>query len=354
VELAELLHVHAEACHALGRDRKAAALLRRALRALDGTTAHELRGALDARLAEVDEGAWMLHSAGRFVGHEQIEFLLAQAGQTGFRGRQEQVTVLFSDLRQFTTVSEGLDPETLIEVLNRYLERMTRCVEHFGGMVDKFIGDAVMALFTLPTPRPDDADRAVAAALFMQAELERVNRSLPRGIPRLATGVGLHTGRVVAGLIGSPRKRAYTVIGDAVNTASRLEGMTKILGAPTLVTREVRDRLADPDRWLLGPLGRYRPKGRRGTVEVYQVLGERDGPFAAPAAEEEIAAARQALDHLAARAFGDAARGFEALATARACAPAAKGYAALAAHARAWEVHPPPAAWDGAIELTEK
>jgi adenylate cyclase len=296
----------------------------------------------------------MLHSAGRFVGHDQIDVLLSQAGQAGFRGHEEHVTVLFSDLRGFTSVSEKLEPEVLIEVLNRYLAHMTHCIEHFGGRVDKFIGDAVMAVFSLPTTRADDADRAVAAALYMEAELERFNRTLPEGVARLAAGVGLHTGRVVAGLIGSPRKRSYTVIGDAVNTASRLEGMTKHLGAPTIISGDVQDGLQQPDRWLLVPLGRFRPKGRRGAVEVLQLRGERDGSAWSRAVDREIAVATEALARFQAGHFKDARERYDGLARAGSEDDGASAYVRLAAHAAAYEAAQPGSAWDGTIELTEK
>ena len=351
IERAELLEAWARASAEDGDAREAAELLRRALRHLDATTAETMRARLDERMRALDESTWLLHSTGRFVGHGQIELLLGQAGQAGFQGRKEEVTVLFSDIRSFTSISERLEPDVLVAVLNQYLGHMTRCVEHHGGMVDKFIGDAVMALFSLPTTHDDDADRAVAAALHMQAELQRMNRVLPADLPRFETGIGLHTGTVVAGLIGSPQKRSYTVIGDAVNTASRLEGMTKTLGVPILVTAAVVDALVRPARWTFLPFGAFRPKGRAGVVRAFHLAGERDGSAGADALVRRIEAAEEALADFRARRFARARARFETLA---ADGAGARGYALIARAARAHEDDPPPDDWDGSIELTEK
>jgi len=354
VEMAEFLQTWAEACVAQGLKEEAAGLLRQALRHLDATTAEGMRNRLDARLRAVGESAWMLHSTGRFVGHAQIEMLLSEAGQAGFRGREEDVTVLFSDIRGFTTISERLAPDVLVSVLNRYLGHMTRCVERYGGMVDKFIGDAVMAVFSLPRRHADDPDRAVAAALYMEAELERFNRSLPDDLPRLRAGVGLHAGRVVAGLIGSPQKRSYTVIGDAVNTASRLEGMTKMIGVPVLVSQSVVDGLAHPDRWLLVPFGAFRPKGRQGAVRVYHVAGEQDGSAEARQVEQRIEATREALAAFEGGDFRRAREAFRQLGEAVGAGTGAAGYALLGKAAGDLARTPPEGDWDGSIELTEK
>jgi adenylate cyclase len=261
---------------------------------------------------------------------------------------------MFSDIRGFTAISELLSPEALIELLNEFLTRMTRCIEWQEGIVDKFIGDAVMAVFTLPEPRPDDADRAVQAALMMRDELQRFHRRLPSDLPRLSIGIGLHAGPVVAGLIGSPQKRSYTVIGDVVNTASRLEGMTKTLGASILVSEAVVSRLADPGALLLRPLGRFAPKGRRDGVRVFDVMGERDGSPEARAWAREIEMATAALEAFEGSSFARAAGAFETLAKEAAGSSRRVGYELLATSARSFASKPPDAAWQGEIKLEEK
>ena len=166
--------------------------------------------------------------------------------------------ILFADVRQFTPLTQHFasQAEAFVHFLNDYFRHMTRCVEQHGGFVDKFIGDALMAVFSLPQPRLEkDAEQAVLAALMMQEELARFNRKQPEHMPRFTIGIGLHAGVVNAGLIGSPQKRSYTVIGNAVNVASRLEGMTKSLGASILISQAVMIRLPRPDRFLLRGLG---------------------------------------------------------------------------------------------------
>lgn len=353
VEMAHLLRGYAKAAHVHGEHEKSTRLLREALQHLDSTTADSLRVGIEEELRNWSRDSWLLHSAGRFVGHQQIEFLLDETGRGGFRGANKELTILFSDIRGFTTFSEKLSPAEIITFLNEYLSHMTRCVQHFGGMVDKFIGDAVMALFSLPDPKNDDAECAAMAALMMRSEVECFNRKLPAGIPKLSIGIGLHYGSVVAGLIGSPQKRSYTVIGDAVNTASRLEGMTKTLGGSILVSREVVQQLPNPDRFLLRPLGKYLPKGRERPVEIFDLMDLKDDSRAAAEARLEIQKMEMALDHFSRRDFPEALEQFVELASSTAHTRREIGYYFLAEKTREL-LQNPRMAWNEAIPLTEK
>jgi class 3 adenylate cyclase len=353
VEQAHLLHSLARARRLNGEGQRAAQHLREALRCLDASAADDLRAAIEEELRQGFPESWLLHAAGRFVGQEHIAFLLEHGGRGEFSGNQQDVVILFSDIRGYTSISECFAPDALVAFLNEYLAHMTRCVEYFAGMVDKFIGDAVMAVFSLPTPRADDAERAVMAALMMRDELERFNRKMPEGTPRLATGVGLHAGPVVAGLIGSPQRRSYTIIGDAVNTASRLEGLTKQLGGSILISDEIIRRLSQPERFLLRPLGRYRLKGKELPVTVADVLGEDDGSRFARTIQAEVAKARDALTSFEAGDFATAHRLFSALAEHSVDDTHAQGYRFLAETATHHIEHP-PVDWDGVITLLEK
>jgi class 3 adenylate cyclase len=354
VEKAKTLRELASALFATGRRDEAVLVLRDALRSLDATAADSLRADVEAELQARSRDSWLLHAAGRFLGQEQIDFLLREAGRGGFRGTSEEVAILFSDIRGFTAFSERLAPEDLVVFLNDYLGHMTRCIEYCDGRVDKFIGDAVMALFSLPRPREDDAERAALAALMMQAELERFNRKMPAGTPELRIGVGLHLGPVVAGLIGSPQKRSYTVIGDAVNTASRLEGMTKQLGASILVSSEIYQRFPDPERFWLRPLGRYCPKGRGAAVEVAELVGEVDRSTVSRRLREEIEEASTALALFEERRFEEARDAYRALELRSAGTRRVVGYTLLATEAERAHRLPPPPEWAGEIVLTAK
>ena len=333
----------------MGAITRATEALRAALRLVDATSADLLREELEVALRELSRDAWLLHAAGSFVGQRSIELLLEDTGRAGFRGQRREVCVLFSDIRGFTSYAEATAPDEVVTFLNEFLGQMTRAIEREGGVVDKFLGDAVMALFGLGDTRGDDGTIAVRAALAMREELARMNGTTPER--QLEVGFGIHRGPVVAGLIGSPQKRSYTVLGDVVNTASRLEGMTKQLGAVMLVTGTVAATLP-PDAFVLRPLGSFIPKGKRDAISVFEVLGEAD---ASPEARRHAAhaeAAREALAVLHRRDWNEAALRYRALADAY---PRARvGYELLATTADGFQASPPPAEWDGSVPLVTK
>lgn len=187
-------------------------------------------------------------------------------------GEEREVTILFADLRGFTTLSEGLAPRELVTLLNRYLDRMSAAIEAEGGVIDKYIGDEIMALFGAPVAAPDSADRAVRAALAMRRALAAFNEELAaEGRAPLAFGVGINTARVVAGNIGSHRRLNYSVIGDGVNLAARLQPLTRRaeFAADIIASEAVLARLTRPYR--LRPLGQVTVKGRAAPVAIHSV-----------------------------------------------------------------------------------
>lgn len=163
----------------------------------------------------------------------------------GLQGERRALCVLFSDIRGFTTLSEGLEPEAVIALLNRYFDRMAEAVHTHGGTVDKFIGDGLMAFFGAPEALAEPCEAAVRAARAMVAALENLNRARASdGHPPLAMGIGLHFGEAAVGHVGGASRHEYTAIGDTVNTAARVEGLTKEAGFPILATEAVVARLA--------------------------------------------------------------------------------------------------------------
>ena len=224
---------------------------------------------MSAGLAERDQIRDLLD---KNVSPEIASRLLREGSALG--GEEREVTVLFADLRGFTTLSEKLAAPELIALLNRYLDRMSGEVERHGGVIDKFIGDAIMALFGAPVSQSDSADRALAAALAMERALVGLNHELAaEGRPPLALGIGINTARVVAGNIGSHRRLNYSVIGDGVNVAARLQSLTRtpeyrtniITSAATAAAVQTKAGL------VIRPLGKVQVKGRAAALEIFAV-----------------------------------------------------------------------------------
>ena len=206
---------------------------------------------------------------GKVVSPEIAQELLKSEIELG--GEEREVTVLFSDVRGFTALCEGAPPTEILSRLNTYLTRMTGVVEQHQGVVDKYIGDAVMALFGAPLTHADDAGRAVATALDMCSALAVLNEEFrAAGLPELRIGVGINTARVVAGNMGSTTRLNYTVIGDGVNLASRLEGLTKQYGVPVVVSEST---CAGTDGFVFRELDRVRVKGKQQPVSIFEPLG---------------------------------------------------------------------------------
>jgi adenylate cyclase len=207
---------------------------------------------------------------GKYMTQTVMEHLLAGKVQLG--GEVLEVTILFTDIRSFTTISEKMDPQQLVGLLNEYFTEMVGIVMQEDGVVDKYIGDAIMAVFGAPVPKPNDAVNAVRAAVRMRQALEHLNVRLgARGIQPLRTGIGIHTGEVVAGNIGSEKRMEYTVIGDSVNLASRLESSTKDLGVNVLVSEDTYE--LTKHAIVARPVREITVKGRKQPVMTYEVLG---------------------------------------------------------------------------------
>ena len=181
---------------------------------------------------------------GRYLSRKIVDEILQSPEGRRIGGRRQTVTVLMSDLRGFSDLSDSRDPEEMVSILNRYLEAMTRVIERFDGVIDEFIGDAILAVFGIPEEKGDDPARAVACALSMQRTLAELNRELVKdGLPPLEMGIGINTGPVVVGNLGSEARTKYGIVGAVVNIASRIESNT--IGGQVLVGEATFDRLAD-------------------------------------------------------------------------------------------------------------
>ncbi|MFN6961177.1 MAG: CHASE2 domain-containing protein [Rhodocyclaceae bacterium] len=213
---------------------------------------------------------------GRYVSPSVMQALLAHPDMPGLGGRRREVTVLFSDIRDFTTLSERLQPEEVVELLNEYFERACTALLAEEATIDKFIGDAVMAEFGAPLDQPDHAERAVRAALQLHATAREFAgwvkaRFAGRDLPAFAIGIGIHSGPAVIGNIGSRQRMEYTAVGDTVNTASRLEGATKGVGCPILVSAATLAAIERPEQFHFGRRHRLSVKGKQGEVEVVEL-----------------------------------------------------------------------------------
>ena len=222
----------------------------------------------------------------RFVSRDVYTQLLAEPSRATLGGQRREMSVLFSDIRGFTTVSERSEPEEIVRTLNEYFTRQVKVVFAHRGTVDKFVGDMIMALFGAPLDDPDHADHAVQTALAMIDELHGLNKEwAAQGRPTLDIGVGVNSGDMVAGIIGSEAIMSYTVIGDNVNLGSRLESLNKQYNCHIIISENTRQRLKR--RYDIRPLGDVVVKGKTQPVAIFEVVGQ--GPDA-PAAVEAGAA----------------------------------------------------------------
>jgi adenylate cyclase len=207
---------------------------------------------------------------GRYVSRDVYTQLMAHPERAELGGGRRDMTVLFSDIRGFTSVTERGDPEALVAQLNEYFSRMVAIVFRHHGTVDKFVGDMVMALFSAPVDDADHAEHAVAAAIDMVKELGELNRSwAARGMAQLDIGIGVNSGDMIAGNIGSSSIMSYTVIGDNVNLGSRLESLNKDYKTRIIISDATRTRLKTP--YDVRPLGDVVVKGKSKAVAIYEI-----------------------------------------------------------------------------------
>ncbi|MDQ3812701.1 MAG: adenylate/guanylate cyclase domain-containing protein [Armatimonadota bacterium] len=215
---------------------------------------------------------WMRGLLGRYVSPQIAEYVISHPEKCVLGGEQVTATVLFSDIRGFTQLTQELQPHQVVGMLNDYLQAMTDVILQHDGTVDKYVGDAIMGLFGIPVPHPDHARRAVAAAIDMEAALFRLHEKWQaEGLPPFDIGIGINTGEMVSGNIGTQQQQNFTVIGEAVNLASRVEGLNKELGTRILITEATYESVRDQVR--IGEPRRLSIRGLKQPVTVYEILG---------------------------------------------------------------------------------
>ena len=222
--------------------------------------------------AELSRRAVERQALERFLSSVVVEKILASPDEIRLGGENQVATILFADIRGFTRLSERLPPQQIVELLNEYFSEMTDLIFENGGTLDKYLGDGIMALFGAPWPKPDDAPRAVKTAREMQRALMALNQQWQtRGHEPLQMGVGINTGQVTAGNIGSSKRMDYTVIGDAVNLASRL--CAHAVGGQILISESTFREIQLPAQRLES----IRVKGKAAPVEVHEVVWKDTG-----------------------------------------------------------------------------
>ncbi len=286
---------------------------------------------------------------GQYVPPELVDEMAQNPANFSMEGESRELTILFSDVRGFTTISESLDAKTLSEFINAFLTPFTKVIYDHRGTIDKYMGDCIMAFWGAPIKDENHARHGVQSAFEMLKAMEVLNSEfIKKGWPPIKVGIGLNSGRVSVGNMGSEIRLAYTVMGDAVNLASRLEGITKEYGAAIIIGHETRLQLPDV---IAREVDKVRVKGKDIPVQIYEPLG-----FEGTVSEEHLAALalfENALNAYRTQAWDSAQTQFEHLLThypdtGEVLYPL---YLERIAHLRD---NPPGAQWDGSFTFTKK
>lgn len=235
---------------------------------ISGDEIGRLGNSLNHMAKGLKEKEFIKETFGRVVDPAVRDHLLK--GNIDLGGQNSIATVLFCDIRGFTTLSENLEAQTIVEMLNRYFTVVNRAIVEEGGLVNKFVGDAVLAIFGVPVEKKDHGDAALRAGMKILKYRNELNREFIReGLPEIKCGVGIHTGNLISGNIGSEDRMEYTVIGDTVNVASRLEGICKEKGEEIILSQDTIETLIE--NYPLKAIGEVNLKGRKQSISVFTI-----------------------------------------------------------------------------------
>jgi adenylate cyclase len=284
---------------------------------------------------------------GQYVPPELVREMARNPAHYSLEGRSAELTVMFCDIQAFTKFSESLEPRQLTQLMNEYLTAMTTVIRSQRGTLDKYVGDAIMAFWGAPVDDPAHAHHAVMTALGMQRALSELNlRFAQRGLRPLRIGIGLNTGQMTVGDMGSAVRKAYTVLGDAVNVGSRLENLTRHYGADIIVGEETRSRVAGV---VFRELDRVRVKGRQTPISIFEPLAETAALSALQ--QDELDLWEKALAHYRAQQWDPAQAILEALALR---VPNCALYPLFLSRIARFRLSPPGEDWDGVTTFDTK
>ena len=285
---------------------------------------------------------------GQYVPSSHIDEMLKSENSIVLRGENKDMTILFADIRNFTTISEGLSASQVVEMLNTFFTPMTEIIFKYNGIIDKYIGDTVMAFWGAPIPDARHERHALEAALDMQAKLKLMQPEfIEKGVGEIIVGIGINSGIMSVGDMGSKFRRNYTVLGDNVNLASRVEGLTKIYGLGIIVTEMTYQK--NESRFVFRKLDRVRVKGKTVAVTLYELVCR---PLElTPKKSSEISEYQQALDLYFTMQWDAAYEKMQAL---QKKFPYQKLYKLFLERIENFRVNPPPADWDGVYDYLNK
>jgi len=284
---------------------------------------------------------------GQYIPPELVDEMSESPQEYSLEGENREMTVLFSDVRGFTSISEGMDPRQLTQLMNALLTPMTRVIHKNRGTIDKYMGDAIMSFWGAPLADSEHARHALYAAMEMMGELKIMQQEFKqRGWPDVNIGIGLNTGNMNVGNMGSEFRMAYTVLGDAVNLGSRLEGLTKNYGVNIIVSETTR---AEIPEFVFRELDLVRVKGKNEPVAIFEPIGHKNDLEKSVASE--LRSYKQALKNFRAQSWDKAEQDFFNLTR---LDPDRLLYQVYLDRVAFYRSEPPGVDWDGVFTHTSK